>query len=114
MRRDDYAALFVYHGTRYAKAILEADCIKCAPMGDTHVSLTRNFDTALYWADCERDDDEDVGSVLILDRAKLEADHVLTPFVSSPGDEDEHEEACMSDISELSKYLVSVVTIPVK
>lgn len=112
MRRDDYTGRFVYHGTRHPSAILSSDRIKCATMGDKHVSLTRSFDVAVYWATMDRDDDEGVGSVLVLDRSKLEKDlDHLVPFVSYEGAEDEQEEACMSDLVNLSRFLVAEVPI---
>lgn len=109
--RDSYTGRFVYHGTRYARAIQADNRIKVAPRGDVHVSLTRSFDVAVYWAALERDDDEGVGAVLILDRRALEAAHQLSAFVSGDGFEDEHEEACHQEIGDLDRYLVAAVPV---
>lgn len=97
-RRDEYAGRFLYHGTRYPNAVVDSDTLKVAPYGDKHVSLTRDFNVALYWASLERDDDEGMGGVVIIERDILNGFSHLEPFVSGEGCEDEHEEACKSDI----------------
>lgn len=111
--RDKYSGRFVYHGTRFSAAIQADDRIRVAPTGDTHVSLTRSFDVAVYWAAMDRDDDDGCGCVLILDRAKLEARYSVMPFVSNAwvDCENEHEDAVMSDIHPLSDFLVAVVPV---
>lgn len=109
--RDKYAGRFVYHGTRYPSAIIASDRLNVPDYGDRHVSLTRNFDVAVYWASMERDDDEGCGSVFIIDRKALEATYSLKSFVSAPDCKDEHEEACTAAIEGLSRYVVAEVPV---
>jgi hypothetical protein len=113
MSRDFAKGRFLFHGTRYRQAIERSDRLRCALLGDTHVSLTRDWNVAVYWASLPRDDDEGEGGIFVFDRRSLAGPLTPTPFVCEGwGGEDEHEEAVTADIFPLSAHLVA--TIPVR
>jgi hypothetical protein len=100
---------YLYHGTRYLPQILKSNCIKKAEFGDEHVSLSWDKDEARCWAEIPRDDDAGNGWIIAIDRiALVKAGYDLKLFHSSNANRDEQEIACMSDINNLSDYIVEI------
>ncbi len=102
----------MFHGTRSLKAILAEDRLRAAGPVDS-VSLTRSFNTAVYWARLPRDEPNCDGAVLVLDGEKLRQN--TQPFIDLGWDgEDEHEELHWGDVAPLSSVLVATVPVPAK
>ncbi|GHC79550.1 hypothetical protein [Limoniibacter endophyticus] len=104
----------LYHGTRYIDAIVESNSILCAPYGDTCVSLTRRPETAIYFASLPRDDEDERGAVLILDRQKLQAAYridIRHCDCFGGASNDEAEEAIWKDVVDLRRFLIDVVYV---
>lgn len=103
----------LYHGTRYLPSILAAQKLRCAPVGDTHVSLTTKKAEARYWAELYRDDVTSCGYILTLDGDKLRSDgFTLTPYHSPFASRDEREIACLEDIDNVLRYIVAIEKVP--
>lgn len=104
----------LYHGTRYASQILSDNTIRLPPSGYTMISLTRSPVIAQYWAELERDGDEQRGAILVLDRDKLRTRYRLEPFHDPWCDDaafikDEMEEMIWGrPIVNLRRYLLEV------
>lgn len=111
----------LYHGTRYFNAIRATDTLRRAPFGDLCVSMTRRPEVACYVAMSDRDDDEGLGAVLVLDRQKLQARYQIDVrhcacwdgcgHGPDPWMFDEAEEAIWQDIVRLRRYLIDIVYI---
>src|SRR5262245_50967826 len=71
----------VFHGTRYPRRILADQTLKSASAGDEAVCFSRSPDMAAYWAAQQRrDNGEQTGAVLILDRVALRSRYPLVPY----------------------------------
>jgi hypothetical protein len=112
MARDQYTGQVLFHGTRTLKAILTEDVLRAAGP-NKGVSLSRCFNSAMYWACMPREPDEGSGAVLVLDRGQLRGPTVATIDLGWAG-EDEHEEWHRGDLSPLSACLLGVVRVPSK
>jgi hypothetical protein len=88
----------LYHGTRFHNAILNSGWLLRPLLGDKCVSFSRQPSVALYMATLERDDDEGVGRVLVIDREKLAARHRIYPRCNAFEFREEAEEAVWEDV----------------
>lgn len=108
----------LYHGTRYARAILASDTIQAPPSGQ--VSLSRRAEEAAYWALLDRTEfesakalaedrggDEGAGSILIFDRATLPPTSHFHDHVAAM--HNECEEAIWGDLHNVNAILVGKV-----
>jgi hypothetical protein len=116
-RRKAMSKDVLYHGTRYAKSIMETGVLLHSLFGDQKVCLTRSAEVAAYWALIKRDDDEGRGAILIFDRQSLEGRykiesnpevywHTRTLF------HDEAEEEIWGSVADIRKHLVGLVSGP--
>lgn len=102
----------LYHSSRYASIILAENRIRMAPLGDICVSMTRSRKYAESWAIMDRDYDDGVGHILVLDRDKLRCRYRIECVDHSSGDpREEAEEAVFRDITDLDRYLVDVYRV---
>lgn len=100
----------LYHGTRTLDQILEAGVINLPPHGDIHVSLTHEMRVALYWAQLERDGENETPGILVFDRrALLASGHELFAY-DGTGLDDEGEIASANPIH-LHEGLVSALRL---
>jgi hypothetical protein len=105
----------LYHGTRYAHAILATDTINTPATAEASVSFTRSAEEAAFWALLSRGregqpEDEGGGAVLIFDRRSLQANYSITLYhddVAATGDE--NEEAIWQDVHNVGKHLIGKV-----
>lgn len=106
---------FLFHGTRYGSHIIGSDRLIPASIGNCKVCLTSDFSVANYWARIPRrdKDEDDQGTILVLDRRSLELNYTLKPHIDLAwGGEDEHEFAVWSSsIAPVSQYLVAQVPV---
>lgn len=106
----------LYHGTRYAQAILSSNAIRCSSPGTPAVSLTRLPEVAAFAAGLERDDTDGPPSILILDRRSLQARYRLRPYHDGwPGHSgaarDEAEELVFDrDVTDVHRHIIGVVS----
>jgi hypothetical protein len=103
----------LYHGTRYAGAILRSGMLLPSPGATNAICLTRSPLEAAYWAMFPRDGDEGRGTVFVLQRDRLEARARLDPFRHHEGRE-EYEERVWSKPVELVPVMVGYVSEPFK
>ncbi len=108
----------LYHGTRYAKSILQTRALFRSPCGDPRVCLTRSADVAAYWASVERDDDVGRGSIFIFDRNSLERRYKIeaNPNVwwhSKTLFHDEAEEEIWTDVINIGNHLIGIARGPI-
>lgn len=107
----------LFHGTTYPLSVLVANRIEVPWFGERVVSLTRTVDVAVHFATLFRDDSEERGAVLVLDRDTLRTRYRIEPasHVSTPqrGVKDgEFEERINSPVENLSRHIVDVVWGP--
>jgi hypothetical protein len=103
----------LYHGTRYAQSILRTGALLCPECWQ--VSFTRSAEVAAYWALMERDDDEGVGSILVLNRGSLAQGYDLCAvpevfWLSADRFHNEAEEEIRADLPDLSNHLLGIVS----
>lgn len=91
---------YLFHGTRYLDDILKAGEITRPPYGTEHVSLTTDFNVALYFALLPRDDDDYCQAGILVFRRKvlLDAGYRLEMF-DGTGEDEEYEIACNTPLS---------------
>jgi hypothetical protein len=113
-----WVKVMLYHGTRYFKAIVRAGKVRRSPIG-RKVCLTTKRSVAEYWAELDRDDDENIGYILFFRRGDLvAAGHRLINFSGDPlARIKEFEVACYSDIdfrlcTRVDALLLPVVFLP--
>lgn len=103
----------LYHGTRYLGAILGEQKLRCAPIGDTHFSLTTKKAEARYWAELYRDDVTRFGYILTHDDDRLcKAGFTLMPYRSPAASRDEREIACVEAIGNILCFIVKTEKVP--
>jgi hypothetical protein len=103
----------LYHGTRYMESILADRRLRCALVGDKHVSLTTRKSVAKYWAEMRRDDVIGFAHIVTLDRDLLESDGFpLVPFDSTMASFNEHEIACLKSIKPIWRYILKIERLP--
>lgn len=89
----------LYHGTRYLKAIVRGGKLCRARVGRKVVCLTTKKSVAEYWAELDRDDDENIGYILYFRKGDLVATgHKLVTFNDPNAIIKEYEVVCFSDI----------------
>ena len=101
----------VFHGTRYANAILAAGTL--VPdrfVGDPVVCFSRSPFEAAFWATLPRDIDEGRGAVLVFDRDRLAMRYRLEPCDNAFFDVDEQEERVWERDIPLSVGLVGIAS----
>lgn len=113
MKRD-----VLYHGTRYAKSILNTGVLFYSIPGDSKVAFTRSPEIASYWASLERDDDEGRGAILIFDRQSLRCRYTIELYHDEIWDDktgrnDEAEERIWDNVIDIGSYLIGFVSGPV-
>ena len=110
----------LFHGTRYAEAIIGENLLKYARTGDPVVSFTRLPEVAVYWARLERGEVFETANILMVNRKLLKSDYNVFPHHDPIFDNEsrmnfEAEERIeMRDIDDLERYLVGVVTLQFK
>ena len=107
----------LFHGTTYPLSILVANRIEIPWSGERVVSLTRAVDVAVHFATLFRDDSEERGAVLVLDREALRSQYRIEPAsdasVFERGAKDgEFEERIEAPVADVARYLIGVVWGP--
>ena len=108
---------FLFHGTTYPLSVLVANRIEIPWVGERVVSLTRAVDVAVHFATLFRDDSEERGAVLVLDRQTLRTKYHIEPAndasMSEHGVKDgEFEERIGSPVDDLARHIIAVVWGP--
>lgn len=88
----------LFHGTRYANAIVSSGWLLAPTIGDKCVSFSRNPAVAIYMAALEREVDEGQGTVLVIDRTILSSRYRLYTRCNGFEFRDEAEEAVWRDV----------------
>jgi hypothetical protein len=105
-----------YHGTRFAQSILKTGVLFRAELGG-QVCLTRSPEVAAYFGLLDRDYDEGIGSILILDRQSLETLYDISPnpqviWHPKMRFHDEAEEEIFEDVINIGNHLIGIVSGP--
>jgi hypothetical protein len=106
----------LYHGTRNAHSVLTTGVL-FPPVQGGKVCFTRSADEAAYGALLPRREDEGCGAILIFDRQLLHCRYRIEPnhdpiFDTNKNRRDEYEEEIWSEIVNVGKYLIGLVTEP--
>ena len=105
------------HATTYPLSILVANRIEIPWVGERVVSFTRAVDVAVHFATLFRDDSEERGAVLVLDRDSLRNQYHIAPANDAStwgrGAKDgEFEERIGLAVDDLGRHLIDVVWGP--
>jgi hypothetical protein len=106
----------LYHGTRHVQSVLTTGVL-FPPEEGGKVCFTRSADEAAYWALLPRTEDEGHGAILIFDRQLLHCRYRIEPnhdpiFDTNKHRRDEYEEEIWSEVVNVGKYLIGLVSEP--
>lgn len=107
----------LFHGTTYPLSILVANRIDMPWFGERVVSLTRAAHVAVHFATLFREDSENRGAVLVLNRESLRTRYRIEPAndasMSKRGAKDgEFEERIGSSVDDVARHIIAVVWGP--
>jgi hypothetical protein len=107
----------LFHGTKTPCTIAMQDVLRCHD--NSAISFTRLLHVAAYWATLRRDQDEQYGAVLVLDRTKLAQryrlecyrDPIFDDFPERAARKSSEAEECIvgRDVTNLRRYIVDVI-----
>ena len=107
----------LYHGTRYPRSVLGMNTLFYSYPGTAQVAFTRSPEVAAYFAFTDRDNDENTGAILIVDRASLRCRYRLEPWHDPIWDgqdvqlDEMEERVWRRDIKDISRHLIGVVPV---
>ena len=106
----------LYHGTRHVQSVLTTGVL-FPPDEGGKVCFTRSADEAAYWALLPRTEDEGHGAILIFDRQLLHCRYRIKLnhdpiFDTNKVRRDEYEEEIWSEVVNVGKYLIGLVSEP--
>lgn len=101
----------LFHGTRYANAIVSSGWLLASRVGDKCVSFSRNPAVAIYMATIEREVDEGQGTVLVIDRDVLSSRYRLYTRCNGFEFREEAEEAVWQDVRLTRRLILDQVKV---
>jgi hypothetical protein len=115
----------LFHGTRFAKQILDQNKLRSPTDRDFSIHFTRDLSFAVYAAlvDFREGSDKSISTVLVCDRARLAQDYSLRcfrdPILDDPTlveiyDNEADEIIVRRDVVELHRYLTNIIWIEEK